>query len=116
MCSSASATENHIHDFGFVYIVMLECKTDYDVVFQDAIDAFSVAYLRQQRGGSPVGQLAGEYFSVTWKVGEKLLLLIQAPDEATHRLFSWSNMADAKTLFSSCKDGGVLNRSKLPSG
>ena len=101
---------------------MLECKTDYDVVFQDAIDAFSVAYLRQQRGGSPVGQLAGEYFSVTWKVGEKLLLLIQAPDEAvfvspaTHRLFSWSIMADAKTLFSSCKDGGVLNRSKLPSG
>ena len=96
-------------------------------------------------------------FPLLGKLGEKLLLLIQAPDEAvfvyqqihvsrdsvslerlraialdggiqrrrmkelwmspaTHRLFSWSNMADAKTLFSSCKDGGVLNRSKLPSG
>ena len=104
---------NHIHDFGVVYIVMLECKTDYDVVFQDALDAFSVAYLRQQRGGSPVGQLAGEYFSVTWKVGEKLLLLIQAPDEAVfvyQQIHVSRDSVSLERLRAIALDGGIQRR------
>ena len=60
-----------------------------------------------------MGQLAGEYFSVTWKVGEKLLLLIQAPDEAVfvyQQIHVSRDSVSLERLRAIALDGGIQRR------
>lgn len=60
-----------------------------------------------------MGQFADEHFTAIWKVGEKLFLLIQAPDEAVfvyQQIHVGGDSVPLEKLRAITLDGGIQRR------